>query len=121
VYGAARVYGDAWVSGDARVYGDAWVYGAAQVSGDAQVYGDAWVSGDAKIERSPVCITWGGFTLTAYSDLVQIGCKLHTQDKWAAIFADGIYRELAGGAKAYAAYRTMFETAVKMLGVEDRT
>ena len=59
--GGARVFGDAWVSGnaqvynnaqvsgDARVFGDAWVSGNAQVYNNAQVSGDAWVSGDAQV------------------------------------------------------------------------
>ena len=49
VYGTARVYGDAQVSGDAWVYGTARVYGNAQVSGDAWVSDDARVSGNAQV------------------------------------------------------------------------
>ena len=54
--GGARVFGDAWVSGNAQVYnnaqvsGDAWVSGDAQVYGDANVSGNAWVYGKLKID-----------------------------------------------------------------------
>ena len=55
VYGDARVFGNAQVSGDARVYDSVWVYDNAQVSGDARVYDNvrvfdnAQVSGDARV------------------------------------------------------------------------
>ena len=39
MYGIARVYDNARVSGNAQVYGIARVYGNARVSGNAQVYG----------------------------------------------------------------------------------
>ena len=48
--GNCWVCGDyAWVYGDARVYGDAWVSGCASVFGNARVYGDAEVAGCAKV------------------------------------------------------------------------
>ena len=61
VFGNARVYDDAMVSGDAGVFGDTWVYDNARVFGDAVVsdnarafgnawvYGNAWVSGNAVV------------------------------------------------------------------------
>lgn len=57
VYGTARVYGDAQVSGDAWVYGTARVSGNAQVSGYARVFGNAWVAGDAEI-KAPKDTFW---------------------------------------------------------------
>ena len=49
IYGDARVFGNARVSGNARVYGNAKVYGDARVSGNARVYGNAKVYGDARV------------------------------------------------------------------------
>jgi hypothetical protein len=49
VFGDAKVYGNAQVSGAAWVYGNAKVYGNAEVSGDAWVWGDAKVSGNAQV------------------------------------------------------------------------
>ena len=48
-FGDAWVYGNAKVYGDARVSGDAWVYGNAKVYGDARVSGNAWVYGNAEV------------------------------------------------------------------------
>jgi hypothetical protein len=88
VSGNARVYGDAWVSGNAqvsgnaRVYGDAWVYGDAQVSGNAQVSGDAWVSGNAWV-KSPLFIIGSRNSLcNAKYGYIQIGCRCEKFHWW---------------------------------------
>jgi predicted DNA-binding WGR domain protein len=49
VYEKAKVYGDANVSGKTYVYYNAKVYGDANVSGYAEVHGDAHVYGNAKV------------------------------------------------------------------------
>ena len=49
VYGEAEVFCEAIVCGNAAVYGEAKVFGDAKVSGNAEVYGKAEVSGNADI------------------------------------------------------------------------
>ena len=49
ICGNARVFTDAQVSGEATVSGNVWVYGDAQVYGTACVYGNVWVCGKTQI------------------------------------------------------------------------
>ena len=122
VSGAARVYGDARVSGGARVYGGAcvygaaWVYGAPRVYGGARVSGDARVYGGAEVKKPVLCISGAAqFTLTAYADLISIGCKLHNVKEWEKVFAHKHYLDEAKSPEAYEIYRTMFEFAREWL------
>jgi hypothetical protein len=104
VYGDAQVYGDAWVSGDAQVYGNAQVYGDARVSGDAQVYGNAQVYG-LVVNLIGTC----EFSVAAYAEYVQIGCKLHTIREWTKIFSRGVYQDLCLSKKSYMDCKAAFE------------
>ena len=51
-YGKSWVYGDAKVYGTARVSGSAWVYGNARVYGNAEVSGATWVAGNTSPKNS---------------------------------------------------------------------
>lgn len=59
VYGSAKVYGEAEAYGEAEVYGSAEVYDWAKVYGEAEVYGLAEVSGSAIIEETKDYMTAG--------------------------------------------------------------
>ncbi len=111
VYGNAEVFGNAWVYGNAEVYGNACVYGNAGVSGNAEVFGDAdvygnaevygnaWVFGDARVSKGKCTekiVNFIGleFNITAYNDIIKVGCKTHTCAEWTNIIANREYESL---------------------------
>lgn len=49
VYGNARVFQHAKVSGDARITGNTLIYGYAQITGKVLIHGNVQVFGDAKL------------------------------------------------------------------------
>ena len=73
--------GNAWVSRNARVFGNAWVSGDAEVSGNARVFGNAWVSGDAEVSRDA--------EVTKSNDLIVIGPIGSRNDKITLTFSNG--------------------------------
>jgi len=50
IFGEAQVFGNARIYDDAKIFGDVQIFGEAQVFGNARIYGNAWVHGKFKLE-----------------------------------------------------------------------
>jgi hypothetical protein len=59
--------------------------GECWVSGNAQMYCNAWASGVAKIESCHINDDYPKYTLIRYDNMLGIGCKHHTIDKWESL------------------------------------
>ena len=119
VYGGARVYGNAQVSGNAWVYGGARVFDGAQVYGDALVYGNARVSGDAWVYDNGL-IFWASRVGSENGTLTVYNTKSHGLEVTRGCFR-GSVEEFLAASKAkhddvtHHEYRLLIEVATSRI------